>query len=72
MTDFKNPSPEIRVLMVSELVSDQLFYEPKTILPEEEFLKFPRANLPYPLVAVLVALLSTLNCASPEAIGKLN
>jgi len=35
-------------------------------------LKFPRANLPYPLVAVLVALLLTLNCASPEAIGKLD
>ena len=35
-------------------------------------MKFPRANLPYPLVAVLVALLLTLNCASPEAIGKLD
>ena len=35
-------------------------------------MKFLRTNLPYPLLAVLVAMLLTLNCTSPEALGKLD
>ena len=35
-------------------------------------MKFLRTNSLYPLLAVLVALLLTLNCTSPEAVGKLD